>query len=384
MSVIVLPEAKVGEAYSVDLTTLDTPYDTFEVTGLPAGLSYADGVISGTPEEPMDGTVQIVGRHSTQVDEVDFSTPVPEVSDGNANFYYKTSSNTTVNMRTNAAKSMITSYGGDQDYLTINDADNGGGRLTITLNSTTFDFGYPSPGVIEEEKFPLMVEVKVRFSQSTLPETWDSDFNVIDVTNTYSIRAKVGGTTSIYKNEQIAAVDINLLDGEWHTIGLYLEFDRDQRVYIDGQSIGDPMVPLGDLMKVFTVAVGTNNNTDATARLHIKHAALYNNLTDTQRDEIAARQGTGVDYRTVYTPDFKVVEEDVEEEEQEEDEDEEEEQVDDEAEKKQETDGKDDDDEKKKKKNKTDVYYIATIVLGVVAGVALAVVAILAIMLAKK
>lgn len=66
---LVLPVGKVGEAYTsvkIDNATLNTYYAyapiTYTVNGVPAGMTYADGVITGTPETAGEYNIEIVAE----------------------------------------------------------------------------------------------------------------------------------------------------------------------------------------------------------------------------------------------------------------------------------------------------------------------------------
>ncbi|MFR0559007.1 putative Ig domain-containing protein, partial [Pseudoscardovia radai] len=60
-----LAAAQTGVEYSADVTVTGTPAPKVDVSGLPAGLGYKDGKITGTPTESGEFTVSVSATNGT-------------------------------------------------------------------------------------------------------------------------------------------------------------------------------------------------------------------------------------------------------------------------------------------------------------------------------
>jgi len=372
MSVIAFPDATLGKEYSADLSALIPEYDMFEVTGLPAGLTYVDGVISGTPEEDTDDvSISITARHDAQVSNIDFSTPVDELDEDGATFY-RDEFKTTVYMKDSGDVSltMTEDYGDGEDYLTVcNGESNGEGIFRVALRSDTVDFSTPQVGTLEEEHFPIMLEVKFRYAAPVLPESWPSFMVMPNFTSLgYALRVLDDRSVVIYTFENVGTVPVDLLDGQWHTVACYCAFDQSQRLYVDGVERGVGVLPEATI-DFQEVRLDFESAAADDIRMHIKHVGVYTQVTDTQLASIVARQAAELPFVREYTGQLDVKE----------------------AESDDEYDigKKEDDNEDAKKEESVDnrvdkAYKDATIGLGVITGVLMIVVVVMAIMMSKR
>jgi len=314
---IVLPELKLGDDVAIDLNDYETGFDEFNVSGLPAGLTYESSTqtISGTTVVSGTHPVQISADHSTLISTVDFSTPVATTDNAHANAF-----GTTVVMKDGSGNviNVGAAYAEGQDYLALNRTGNGQGTLWVAAKSSSFHIGgHPESDSLDESLFPVMMEYKFRYDVEVVPGGWPSFLDVLYnssaqsafsfIKSTRATRVTVGEAPG---DTEVAMLDdLDLLDGEWHTVNYYLEANGDQSFYIDGQlqldGDGQPPPSMsvdGGRHILFRV----NALAHDTARMHVKYINLYSNVSIPQVELVVTRQTNGFSYEESFDQPLKI------------------------------------------------------------------------------